>query len=97
MAASRSIKGVRGGTPEGGIDLCRSCAYSFIRMAASGREAKVCEWNHESVLIREPIVECNKHHYKGMPQVWELEKIAWTITADVKGGKMGFAPPKKDD
>lgn len=38
------------------------------------------------------VTECNCFREIGKPGLYDMKRIAWVITVDKKGGKLGFVP-----
>lgn len=89
---------IHGGT-RGSKELCRSCSKAFIRKGtAHGQEVIICQEVFESPQrITFPVVECNEYSDATLPNLSEMNKIAWFITTDRRTGRVGFVTAEKAD
>lgn len=47
--------------------------------------------------VTRPVVRCTDFEDRTRENKYQMEKIAWTLTTDKKGNRVGFAPPQKKD
>lgn len=93
---SVSHRGVRGGTPQD-KPLCPTCRHSAYRRGKSGSQIILLCSAGQAFMPREmefEAVECDDYDKTISADLYEMKKIAWTITPRARG-KVGFAPPPK--
>lgn len=84
---------VIGGTARGSENLCHTCKNALVREDNFNRQSVKCSAG--AGWVKTKTVRCSDYIHRNLTEKWDLEKIAWTITADPKG-KVGFTPPKKE-
>ncbi len=81
--------------------LCGSCVNAFVRRGAGGSgDLQICFPLSQSTqgrqgVIREKIAQCSSYYPKALPQLYQLENIAWEIVS--KGNKKGIGFISPDD
>lgn len=86
---------VLGGTAKDEF-LCRTCRSSHIMGTGGVTETVICNnnWN-KLVNITRKVTACNGYSDRRQIPLSDLEEIAWTVTTDKSGAKVGFKPPEK--
>jgi len=75
--------------------LCHSCGWGFIIEFDNGSVTVQCDYSSMRRVLR-PVVKCSEYRNKNSPSKEQMEKIAWVVTTDGSGQKIGFKPPKKE-
>lgn len=88
---SHKIK-IRGGTTQGGQDLCRSCQSFAGFKTEANTEFKFCRAFDREIKFK--VVECSSYHKYGETTLSDMRQIAWHITPEVKE-RIGFKEPEK--
>ena len=71
---------VYGGTPVGNQSRCETCANSMsVRGYGQSERATWCDALFRPVLIKFPVLECNRYINATMPAVEAMEEIAWDL------------------
>jgi hypothetical protein len=83
---------VKGGTPAHGPSLCETCTYAHVKRGYRESDLLVhCVATEPAHRVPFPVRDCTAYHDKTRPSIYELEKIALSITPrDPK--RTGFAP-----
>ena len=83
---------VYGGTPKGGESLCLTCLWGrIIRGFAESEMITICDrW--DSMRVPFKVSQCSDYADKRLPDVEEMEKIAWFLRSKSAGHKAGFLP-----
>jgi len=83
---------VKNGTPPYGPPLCETCVYAHVKRGYRESEVLViCVASEPAHRVPFPIRECSVYRDKTRPSVYEMEKMALTITPrDTM--RTGFAP-----
>ena len=85
---------VRRGTVQSHQSLCLSCRHSQVRISGGGRTTVKCSYDDRYAVVKERIVECSTYSNKATPELYDSERIAWTLQTDKNRGPLGFQPPK---
>jgi hypothetical protein len=85
---------VYGGTPKGGQSLCLTCIYArIIRGFAESEMITLCDrW--DSMRVPFKVSECSDYADRRLPDVEEMEKIAW-FPAQQERRPQGGLPPSE--
>lgn len=77
--------------------LCLSCRCSQVTHGQSLDEDIVLCHNRgsEPWRVRIRVSECSDYEDKSLSPLWEMEKIAWRVSADKLSGRIGFLDPKQ--
>lgn len=88
---------VYGGTPRGNESRCDTCLYvRLIRGYADSQRIVICDRYLEPIRISFKVYECSDYVNRNLPDVEELEKIAWELRPSARPGrKAGFASPQE--
>jgi len=88
---------VNGGTPIHSIEnLCVTCSCcQHVRGTQFTQELLLCHTRGNSPprQITWKVTSCNDYEDKRMPQLWQMEKVAWRFSVDHKRKKAGFLTP----
>lgn len=88
---------IQNGTARGDEQsLCLTCSHALIRTDQRG-EHRICMYLGETTHVQGNVSSCNQYRDSREPDEWDLEKIAWVISADKHGRVTGFAPPGKKE
>lgn len=85
---------VRNGTPKSGPSKCYSCKHAALVKGQNNEELVFCDGpfaNLRPNLVPFPVAECGRYHPANMPWKYEMELLAWEITAR-KRARTGFQP-----
>lgn len=77
----------------GSGSLCGKCDNALIYERRHGDFVAYCNVNTVSILVPLDIVRCSDFRDRNTISQYEMEKIAWTVTTDKSGKKIGFKPP----
>lgn len=85
------------GATRSGDPLCKTCTKShIIKGAGFSQEVTFCNASYDhSMVIKYPVVECNRYHEANRPSLDDMAKIATLISADRRTGKIGFSQGSK--
>jgi hypothetical protein len=88
---------VYGGTPRGNESRCDTCLYvRLIKGYADSERIVICDRYLEPIRIMFKVYECSDYVNRALPDVDELEKIAWELRPNVRPGrKAGFVSPQQ--
>ena len=83
---------VKGGTPLHGPSLCETCVHSHVKRGyREGDVLVICVAAEPAHRVPFPIRDCSVYRDKTRPSIYEMERMALTITPrDPK--RTGFAP-----
>lgn len=78
--------------------LCVTCRESFI-VRGQRDQIVLCNAGRGMTPLAVPpvVTSCNQYDDKRQPPMWEMEKIAWRISADTTSRKAGFNAETKID
>lgn len=48
----------------------------------------------DAIRIQQPVVTCSEYDDRRLPQLWQLEKIAWRFSIDDRKKTAGFITPQ---
>lgn len=90
---------ISGGTPVSGKSLCTTCKQAVRIVGQNCEEVILCHLFARSgtkgpVPFR--VASCGEYHPSNMPWKYEMEEMAWIITAK-KRGPTGFNQPQDDE
>ena len=85
---------VYGGTPKAGESLCLTCIWArIIRGYAESEVITLCGrfW---TLPVRVPfkVSQCTEYADRRLPDVEDMEEIAWSLRSKSAGRKAGFLP-----
>ena len=84
---------VYGGTPRGGESLCLTCMYArIIRGYAESELITICDRWYEPMRLPFKVSQCSDYADKRLPDVEDMEEIAWSLRSKSAGHKAGFLP-----
>jgi hypothetical protein len=90
---------VFGGTVNySGENLCYTCSCGqHMKGSLVNEDVVLCHTRGTSPPIRITwkVTSCNDYEDARTPELWEMEKIAWKISADGKRRFVGFLSPKQ--
>jgi hypothetical protein len=88
---------VYGGTPKGNESRCDTCVYvRLIRGYADSERIVICDRYLEPIRITFKVYECSDYLNRTLPDVDELEKIAWELRPNARPGRQaGFVSPRE--
>lgn len=88
---------VRDGTPMHGPSICETCTFAQVKRGYRESEALVfCVATEPAHAVPFPVRDCTAYRDKTRPSIYEMEKIALTITPrDPK--RTGFVPAVEPD
>jgi hypothetical protein len=89
------------GTPRGDAHLCSTCTQAFIRRGVnSSMDLQICNYISQVTggrrgVITSRIAACTSYYPKHLPQLHELQDIAWEIVSKGERGerRIGFISP----
>ena len=84
------MRTVKGGTPKGSTDLCKTCASASIMTDDKGQKTVRCGIFRKFITTR--VVECNEYHERNALDLFTMNKIAYHIKLDKQQGFLGFKP-----
>jgi hypothetical protein len=76
--------------------ICQTCTYAVMYERRGGSVTVICTETSPSMVVPLDIVKCSDHTDRNTPRKYDLEKIAWMVSADKKGRFIGFARPVED-
>jgi len=87
------------GTPDhhGAPSLCHTCSCSqHIKGTALTQDVTLCHTRGNSPPIKMTwrVTYCNDYEDKRLPQLYQMEKIAWRVSTDARRKFVGFMNPK---
>jgi hypothetical protein len=86
-----SLRKVYGGTPVGNESPCNSCANAQIIQGYSESERIVfCDATHPTIRVPFSVRQCSMYEDKRLPDVEDLEEIAWPLISKSAGHRAGF-------
>jgi|PlaIllAssembly_1097288.scaffolds.fasta_scaffold635385_1 hypothetical protein len=80
--------------------LCFSCKSGLVRVQ-DGRTTTLCKFDqvcseiHRTHAVNKVVTRCTDYDDKRLPDLYELERIAWTLETTEKR-VIGFKPPRKE-
>jgi hypothetical protein len=91
----KRLKFAKGATAEHTeTSLCRGCRYATtLRGEGISQEATYCRAMDKMLGMR--VTECSSFDDKSKPTLHMMREIAWTVTTDKKGHKIGFVSPQE--
>lgn len=79
--------------------LCSTCKEAQITQYTDGTTVVLCHartsWSPRPVT--RAVARCNDYEDANLVDRWEMEKIAWTVSTDKSGKRLGFQPPDKKE
>ena len=86
-----SLRKVYGGTPEGSESRCDTCANARIIQGYSESERIVfCDATYPTMRVPFSVRQCSMYEDKRLPDVEDLEEIAWPLISKSAGHRAGF-------
>jgi len=86
---------ISGGTPKAGKSLCLSCKNAKIVRGQNCEERITCNsgnlWESTRGVVTFRVSECGEFHPVNMPWKYEMEEMAWIVSAR-RRGPAGFQP-----
>jgi hypothetical protein len=77
-------------TPAGSESLCETCSHAHVVKGSSESEQiVVCQWPYPAIVIPFRVSECSHYANGRLPDVEDLEEIAWDLTRQ-KSARAGF-------
>jgi hypothetical protein len=91
-----SIK-IRGGTARSDSEsLCKTCRLALrIKGPRQDDEITICGHYGNQVPVPFTVVECNCWDDRTKADVHTMARMAWVVSSDKKGGKIGFLSPSE--
>jgi len=87
---------VKGGTPQGGDTLCRTCSYGHLIKGFRATEEEVfCRYFYLERQIYFPVSECTFYEDRRLASKREMEDIAWILRTDMPRRRVGFISPEQ--
>lgn len=88
---------VKNGTPSSHTNesLCLSCKNGISATTNMGKQYIKC-YSFDN-FVNEKIIKCSDYAKRGEPDLYEFEKLAWTLQTDKNRGPIGFQPPPRND
>lgn len=92
---------IRNGTAnESEASKCLSCRNATVIRGRSASErfisCGIIGARESARSLPRHVTECSEHDPKDTPSLLDMRAIAWTLETDKSRGKIGFAPPKKN-
>ena len=88
---------VKNGTPLNGPSLCESCTYAHILRGYGESEAViVCMRTTPEIRVEFRVRECTGFADKTRESLYEMRRIAWSISPDRHKETVGFASPSAE-
>jgi hypothetical protein len=81
----------------GSVTLCGKCENALIFERRGGGVVAYCNVTTQPISVPLDIVKCSDFRDKNTISQYEMEKIAWTVTTDKSGKKIGFKPPTEKE
>jgi hypothetical protein len=88
---------IYGGTPSGTESRCDTCSYvRLIQGYAESEKIVICDRFYEPMRIHFKVYQCSDYVNRNLPDVDDLEKIAWMLRPSERvGRKAGFISPQE--
>lgn len=80
--------------------LCEECRHSIVTRFEDGTMLVRCDYGGgQPLTIHRSVVKCSEFDSRRNTNRYEMEKIAWKIDADKRGGRAGFriVPPRPSE
>ncbi len=88
---------VRNGTPSHGPSLCDTCVYAHVKRGYRESDILVfCVATDPAHRVPFPVRDCTAHRDRTRPSLYEMEKVAFTITPR-EPKRPGFAPESEPE
>jgi hypothetical protein len=85
---------MKNGTPIHGPSLCDTCTNAHIEKGYRASEkVVVCTAHEPAHPVQFSIRECTDYRDRTRQSLWEMEKIAWTLSPQGSKRKAGFTAP----
>lgn len=81
-----------GSTPNSSTSPCTSCRF-LKRVRGQRDEFRFCDKFDRQLNMQ--VSECSEYQNKNHPSLFNMQQIAWNLTADKKGGRAGFLSPEQ--
>jgi hypothetical protein len=86
-----SLRKVYGGTPTGNESRCDTCTHArIIQGYAESEKIVFCNSLWDPIRIPFSVRQCSSYEDKRLPDVEDLEKIAWELRSKSAGNRAGF-------
>lgn len=72
---------VIGGTPIGTRSMCDTCRAAHRVIGLNRQEVVMCRQTNPMLRITFPVSECSVYDDKRTPSLYQMEQIAWNVTA----------------
>ena len=84
---------VYGGTPKNSESLCLTCMFAgIIRGYAESEMITLCRRFWEPLRVPFKVSQCSEYADRRLPDVEDMEEIAWSLRSKSAGRKAGFLP-----
>ena len=88
---------VYGGTPMGNESRCDTCAHAHIvKGYAASERITMCDFSYPPLHIPFKVCECSDYMDRRLPDVEDMEKIAWFLRTKSAGHEAGFLTPDQN-
>ena len=92
-----SLRRVYGGTPIGNESRCETCTHArIIQGYAESEQIVFCNSLWDPIRIPFKVRQCSAYEDKRLPDVEDLEEIAWPMTSASAGRRAGFALARRE-
>lgn len=86
-----SLRRVYGGTPVGNESRCETCTHArIIQGYAESEQIVFCNSLWDPIRIPFKVRQCSSYEDKRLPDVDDLEEIAWPLVSKSAGRSAGF-------
>lgn len=86
-----SIRKVYGGTPVGNESRCDTCTHArIIQGYAESEKIVFCNSLWDPIRIPFSVRQCSAYEDKRLPDIEDLEEIAWRLRTKSAGARAGF-------
>ena len=86
-----SLRKVYGGTPVGNESRCDTCTHArIIQGYAESEKIVFCNSLWDPIRIPFSVRQCSAYEDKRLPDIEELEEIAWQLRSKSAGKRAGF-------
>lgn len=87
-----SLRRVYGGTPVGNESRCETCTHArIIQGYAESEQIVFCNSLWDPIRIPFKVRQCSSYEDKRLPDIEDLEEIAWPMTSKSAGRSVGFS------
>jgi hypothetical protein len=91
-----SLRRVYGGTPVGNESRCETCTHArIIQGYAESEQIVFCNSLWDPIRIPFKVRQCSSYEDKRLPDIEDLEEIAWPMTRPSSGPRAGFVVASK--